>query len=899
MGSELYRTQPTFRRAIDRCGELLQAHLDRPLIALLFGGDGAASALEATVSAQPALFALEWALAELWASWGVEPAAMLGHSVGEYVAACRAGVFSLEEGLRLIAAQGRLIQALPVGGAMAAIRADEARVRRAMAAERGELDLAALNAPDQVVISGRSGAVEAVLARLAAQGIGGARLAVPHALHSALIEPMLAEFARVAASVRYAEPTVPLVSSLTGQPFGAGDLPGAGYWARQAREPVRFARGIETLFSQGHRLFLELGPAPTLCSLGAQCVPHGAAAWLPSLRPGRPDWESLLASLGTLYRRGTRVSWKGFDRDYPRRIQSLPGYAFERKRFWFQNAAGPSVSATPAARWSIAVAAAGRQADQVPIDLALHTYAAKYQALGRLAAAYIVRALRSLGAFAAAGATLGPEDLVETAGIRPIYGSLMSTWLKKLVDSGLLREHGGRFVADRPLPEAHPEAIIEAERSLFEDAPALLRYVEGCGRLLPDVITGRESALETLFPGGSFDLAEEVYERAALSRYFNGIVRSVAESLTTSAPPGRPIRVVEVGAGTGGTTAAILPYLPPGRVEYDFTDVSEFFLARAEERFGDFPFVRYGLLDLERDPVAQGFACHQYDLVIAANVVHATTDLARTIDRLCALLVPDGALVLYEVTDPPPYVDVTVALIEGWQKFDDGLRDGGPLLDVGRWRALLQARGLAEVVSLPAEGSPAGLLSSHVLIARGPGGTGVPVAGPAPAASAPVATAVGRPRPEAAGPEADDGGDGVLRALDRTPVSEHVEVLVDFVRRQVARVLRRDSFETIGRDHRLMDLGLDSLMAVALRDRLGRALRLDRPLPATLIFDYPCVADIAALLAARLGEPPVEQAVMTHSRDEFTPSLPVGAAGLNGLSDAEVERLLLEKLETL
>src|SRR5262249_40597789 len=159
------------------------------------------------------------------------------------------------------------------------------------------------------------------------------------------------------------------------------------------------------------------------------------------------------------------------------------------------------------------------------------------------------------------------------------------------------------------------------------DETVLLRWVEASGRILPKVLTGAESALEVLFPGGSSEFADELYHRMAASRYFNSIVRAVAEAFAAATPPGRPLRVLEVGAGTGGTTALILPAVPADRVEYHFTDVSDFFLGRAKRQFREFPFVRYGLLDLEKNPQAQGYAAGQYDLVVAANVLHATRDL--------------------------------------------------------------------------------------------------------------------------------------------------------------------------------------------------------------------------------------------------------------------------------
>jgi malonyl CoA-acyl carrier protein transacylase len=323
MGRSLYETQPTFRRSLERCQEILRGSLERPLVSVMFE-EGAP--LDQTAYTQPALFAIEYALAELWRSWGIEPAAMAGHSVGEYVAACVAGVFSLEDGLRLIAARGRLMQALPPGGVMVAVQADEARVREAMAEFEDRVDLAAVNAPRSLVLSGAADAVESICARLAEQGVKTKPLSVSHAFHSPLMEPMRAAFEREAAGVAFAAPTLPLVSNVTGESFRAGQAPDAGYWSRHVRAPVRFLDSLGWLYRQGYRAFLEIGPAPTLSGLGPLCVADSSCLWLPSLRKGRDDWKTLLVTLGTLYVRGAQVDWRGFDRDYPRRTVALPTY---------------------------------------------------------------------------------------------------------------------------------------------------------------------------------------------------------------------------------------------------------------------------------------------------------------------------------------------------------------------------------------------------------------------------------------------------------------------------------------------------------------------------------------------------------------------------------------------
>jgi acyl transferase domain-containing protein/NADPH:quinone reductase-like Zn-dependent oxidoreductase/NADP-dependent 3-hydroxy acid dehydrogenase YdfG/acyl carrier protein len=328
MGRELYDGEPVFRAALDRCAELLREH-GVPLIDLLYGERG--MQLDQTMYTQPALFALEFALAELWASWGVEPAAVLGHSAGEYVAACVAGVLDLEDGLRLISARGRLMQSLPLNGAMAAVRADPERVEPLLS---GPVAIAALNAPGETVISGERAAVDAVCRKLEAAGITAMPLRVSHAFHSPLMDPILDEFERIAGECALRAPQLRLLSNVTGT-WANGELTSPAYWRRHLREPVRFAQSLRHAADEGHRIFVELGPQPTLSALGARVVPD--ARWLPSLRRGRSERQTLLQSAGALWIGGVEVDWRAVHGERAQRRVALPLYPFQRERFWIES----------------------------------------------------------------------------------------------------------------------------------------------------------------------------------------------------------------------------------------------------------------------------------------------------------------------------------------------------------------------------------------------------------------------------------------------------------------------------------------------------------------------------------------------------------------------------------
>ncbi len=335
MGQLLYQTQPVFRAALERCDEILRAYLDRPLLTILYPDASEDGLIHQTNYTQPALFALEYALAQLWLSWGVQPAAVLGHSVGEYVAACVAGVFSLEDGLRLIAKRGQLMQSLPASGMMAAVMADAETVAQVIASWGDEVAIATLNGPHNTVIAGLREDVEPRLEEFAHRQIAVTPLAVSHAFHSSQMEPILNVFEHVAHQIAFQTPRIPLVTNLTGTYLAPGETLDATYWRRHARQPVRFAEGMVALHEQGYTHFLEIGPHPVLSRLGPQCLPAARdGCWLPSLRRQRDDWAVLGQSLQKLYLDGVLINWQGFDQPYPRHKLALPTYPFQRQRYW-------------------------------------------------------------------------------------------------------------------------------------------------------------------------------------------------------------------------------------------------------------------------------------------------------------------------------------------------------------------------------------------------------------------------------------------------------------------------------------------------------------------------------------------------------------------------------------
>ncbi|ARV59084.1 polyketide synthase [Nostocales cyanobacterium HT-58-2] len=334
MGRELYETQPAFRQALQQCDEILRSYLDRPLLSILYP-DRPEDIIDLTAYTQPAMFSFEYALAELWKSWGIIPDVVMGHSVGEYVAACVAGVFSLEDGLKLIATRGRLIQQLPQeAGKMVSFIASEDLIESAIAPYATQVSVAAVNGPQSIVISGDSSSIDSIVAELKTKQIKTHELTVSHAFHSPLMEPVLKPFAQVAAQVAYSVPKIPLISNITGDQI-TDDVATPEYWVRHIRQPVRFADGMNTLQKMGIECFVEIGPKPILLGMGVSCLvdEEKRLVWLPSIRPSAES-STITESLAQLYVRGVDINWQGLFLDKHRRKVVLPTYPFQKERCW-------------------------------------------------------------------------------------------------------------------------------------------------------------------------------------------------------------------------------------------------------------------------------------------------------------------------------------------------------------------------------------------------------------------------------------------------------------------------------------------------------------------------------------------------------------------------------------
>jgi acyl transferase domain-containing protein/protein-L-isoaspartate O-methyltransferase len=1062
MGLELYETQPVFRRTLDQCDALLQSIIGKRLKEVLDPRSDSNILLDQTAYTQPALFAVEYALAAMWRDWGIEPGAVMGHSVGEYVAACIAGVFSLEDGLRLIARRGQLMQGLPETGGMAAVSAPAEKVGLFLEDTGGAVTIAALNGPYQTVISGERKPLERVLQDMDRHGPLYQRLQVSHAFHSRLMDPILDTLAAEASQIRFGAPRLPIVSNITGSFADSDYMCHAEYWRLHTRQTVQFAPGLLTLFAAGHRHFLEIGPHPVLCALGKQCLPDSTIEWYCAMRKGKSDQEEALRCLGALYVNGADVQWERVENPDSGPKIPLPTYPFQRKRYWCETTSqpqtAPATPQTPAAEpeldvdrllgspilspaladrvfesrlalnrltylnhhrifdlwimptpaymemamavsdqldlcastngwgWEInnlqieealilpeeepirvqtivtpsgpdvaecrfysgspsaqgiewhrhAVCrirkpiakspacqgtelneAQSRCTAEVPVDafyrklqdlglvfgsafrgirriwqgehealgemslpdelacdekayrfhpalldacfhllgaslgaemhnqaylligidnfrlyrkppsrfwnltrmhrlnsshresingdiilfdgegrviaeiknlllkradrkalmasirkgaadqllysvkwhdqplpaaeqsvgieepyhpreqaeqlterlrqhagtFGLEVYGSLLPHLDRFCTAAIIRTFQEGGVNFQPGAVVTRSDIEQQLRLNPRHARLMGRLLDILMEDGILVPEDDRFrVTKSDGAPGESLSVDELVRRHPPCEPEILLTDRCAGRLL-DVLRGDCDPLSLLFPGGQIESLEKIYKESPYARSFNSTLSDALEhEIGVRCNTSGMMRILEIGAGTGGTTAHLLPLLAGKNFQYIFTDISPLLIDRARENFKAYPSVGFETLDIENDADGQGFAGRRFDIVIAANVLHATKRLKETIDHVRQLMAPGGLLLLLEGTAPQRWVDLTFGLTDGWWRYEDtDLRPKYPLIDRRQWKLLLEEAGLSsDTVALEDPAAADGNLPHVLVLARKP-----------------------------------------------------------------------------------------------------------------------------------------------------------------------------------
>jgi len=761
-GRELHAMEPAFRAALDDVGARFERLAGwNPVADLVATGAEQSARLAATEVAQPVLFALQVALTALWRTLGLRPAAVVGHSVGEVAAAWAAGVLSLDDAVAVVWHRSRLMQAAAGAGRMAQVDLPAEAVAEALRRDGDRLEIAGFNGPASTVVAGEPGALESWLEALVQRDVVARRLAVDYAFHSRQMAPFCAPLAQALAAIAPRSATLPLASSVTGTWAAPGDF-GAAYWARNIREPVRFAQAAGTLLAAGYRGYLEIGPHPAL-GAGLHALAAQAAVSVEvaaSLRRERPARASMLESLATLYEAGASIDWRAQSVPGARWV-ALPSYPWQRQRHWlaapdtqalarhvFGNvtatvAPGP-LTAAYEMTWQPAMplpaADVGSLADAIDAAAAIAPSAARLAAIAGAtpalesrAVGHAWRALLDLGLAGTAGERID-EARAAALGVAPRHARLWVSMLDRLALAGLLvREDSPAGPAwqvaphtpsagapQRPSVEtpAGPHAIGPGTESGTESGVEQV-LLDRCGARLADVLRGKVDALSLLFPEDpSLPSAATMYAAAATAVLCNEMTAEAVAGVARQLARPR-LRVLEIGGGTGAATAATVPRLPAG-THYTFTDISAGFFDAARERFaGSGVEFDFRTLDIEQPPADQGFARGQADVLVASNIVHATGDLRQTLAHIRWLLAPGGVLVMLETVASRFWQSLTFGLTSGWWRYRDAeLRTTGPVLPTEGWLALLEEAGFDAKAAAIAGATAASLHPQALLLAR-------------------------------------------------------------------------------------------------------------------------------------------------------------------------------------
>lgn len=753
MCRELFECEPVFRDAVLGVSTRFEAIAGWRLIDALI--DPAQEArLADTEVAQPAIFALQIGLTALWRERGVVAAAIVGHSVGEVAAAHVAGVLTLDEAVTLIWHRSRLMQPARGMGGMAQIELAPEELQSDLARFGQRLSIAAFNAPSSTVVSGESAVLDALLRELDARGVQTRALPVAYAFHSRQMDPFCRPLVVALKALQPKPATIPLASTVTGKWSTDLDFD-AAYWARNIREPVRLVEALGELLSADFRAFLEVGPHPALGSAVHACAaPFGVEVQVAcSLRRGRPARTEMLNNLAKLYEAGCAIDWRKLS-EADARIVAVPGYAWQRQSYWL---APPDVSAlgfhvtgrksrvepvdaengprteiyalawqptpisadSPAAIDIQALAKAIElEATTIPDAAALALDEQLLAITDSLADMHVLSALRELGFSLATGQRLGVAE-ARSAGLAARHERLWGRLMAMLVEHGALTIEGPGWVMTEAA-QRFATGPAPSRRKVPDPTNRIeLALLDRCGRALADVLRGKVDPLTLLFPGdGDSTSAPAMYAESATARVYNQLIAKAVAGVAETVGRGS-FCVVEIGAGTGATTAAVLAAVP-AETRYFFTDISPTLLAEAEQRFHSAgASLNFRVLDIEQSPLAQGFERGQANVVLASNVVHATGDLRASLMHARELLAPGGLLVLLETVATRNWQTLTFGLTSGWWRFRDlDLRPKDPVMPTQQWINLLRECGFDAVGAAAEAVSGDGLHPQAVLLAR-------------------------------------------------------------------------------------------------------------------------------------------------------------------------------------
>ncbi|MCX2185013.1 acyltransferase domain-containing protein [Streptomyces sp. SKN60] len=834
MGRGLYAADPVFRAEIDRCEAILKGTVGLDLQAALDG-----TGQEGVPHVFAAIVATEYAMARTLISYGVRPAALIGHSLGEYVAACLAGVFRLEDVLPLVVERERLMLSAAGTGAMLGVPLDELSARQFLTPG---LSLAAVNGPSHCTLSGPAGEIEALAATLARDGIDSHQVRLSMGAHSALLDPVLDTFAEAVAEITLGEPDIPFISCLTGTWITSEQALSPRYWADQMRSTVRFASGIERLGEELAPLLIEVGPGNALTTVVGRAA--GARPTMRHPNSTQSDVAFLHEALGDLWQRGADVDWHAMNADGRPQTVPLPGYAFQRERYWTEAEPAPAPVDPDPMRWTASHLYEAFPSDRRLQELAEATMmsADTLQQLDRLCLLHVCKFLCDSGVTAAEGSVHSLADLTARLCPAPKYQKFFRALLGILEDSGVAVIEGGllRFVVDAgSLEDAWPghQRFVAAHPEL----EYLLEMLDRCVRSLGPVFQGEIEGLQAALPDGKDTLHQQASRTRrinSLAAHFDLVATTVARLVREAG--GRTVRILEIGAGRGYISKAVIDALPdPSTVEYHFTDIGRSFVLDAQKQAQEdgLGCMRFGTLDISEDPAAQGYDPGTFDIILAFNVLHATRDLRVSLRNTQRLLTQDGLLFLVEISQLDRASLLTTGFFDGWWYYDDGIRVDSPLLPPREWADLFAKEGFRDLATFPADPDTPPFADHCVIVGKRPLESHHDT-------SSPAATQDIAPYPArtASSPSFNRRPD---LTVAYAPAHDSAE-------QQIAEIWKEAlGLDRVGRHDNFFDLGGESLLALQIiaeiNARTGAALALKT------LWQNPTVAGLSAAILAGEG----------------------------------------------
>lgn len=698
MGKELYVSQLEFKNSFDECAKLFQKSLSIDLIDLVYGANSNAALLQETIHTQPVLFAVEYALAKMWVHFGIKPNIVLGHSIGEIVAACIAGVFDLKDSVKLVSARAKYIHELPVKGGMLSVALEEDAVKKLIQPFKN-LSIAAINALSSVVVSGDLQEINALEIHCNNEKIRNKKLQVSQAFHSSLLKDMIRPFRKELESINFYAPQIKFISNVTGKLVTQDEITNPDYWCKHILSPVRFYDSVNELEKQNVNFFLEIGGQGVLTELCKKSITANHFYYGGSIKERSTDWNEINDCIGKLFLAGNPVKWLELYRPYHYKKTDTGKYPFQRVKTWFNDR---QIKEPSHELSSSIIENINSQKESIANFDACHQVVDEYAGylLWSIYQPFFVQPIKE-------------QDLSAKLEVQSKYIRLYKTLLELLLNAGFIQKKSDSILSitekGNSLETANQIKKLEDTKnqiiSKFADSKFMFDLLHSCVKNLNQVLAGKVKSVEAMFPGGDVSMVENVYKKNEILRIYSQLaascIRKIVE-LKQLEKPNEKIRILEIGAGTGGTSAFVFEEIDSyaAQLHYCYTDISGGFLQHGKSAYGkNRSYLEFKLLDVEKEVSNQNIELGSYDIVFASNVIHATKKIDATVKKAQSLLKKGGVLLLNETTKVLNFTTLTFGLADGWWLFEDeNIRlPNSPLLSSTNWTQIFKENQFGEI----------------------------------------------------------------------------------------------------------------------------------------------------------------------------------------------------------